>query len=965
MHDTFKSGLAIALAFFAGTLSAAEPPASPTFERDVLAILQKHCLKCHGDKTRKSGLDLRTRAGALQGGESGEAVVVPGKAESSRLFELVSKGQMPPDGKARLPAADIAIIKRWINAGAAGEKFVSQETPVKITPQEELARKVDFIFEVKCLQCHGPKQQEGGLDFRTRDALLKGGKSGPALVPGAAHKSLLVQRIAADQMPPRHLRYKLSVRPVTEPELYWIRQWIDAGAVAAPPHPRAVDDDSLQVSAEDRKWWSFQAPRRPPMPQVKNTGGVRTPIDAFVLAKLEAAGLGFAPEADRLTLLRRAYLDLHGLPPSPTEIQEFLKDQAPDAYERLLDRLLASPRYGERWAQPWLDAAGYADSEGSLSSDPIYPEFYRYRDYVIRSLNADKPYDRFLLEQLAGDELADYSRLRRLTQEAADNLVATGFLRTAIDPTVSPETNFPADRYQVLADTVEIVSSSLLGLTLRCARCHSHKYDPISQRDYYQFMALFAAAYAPRDWRTPPQRFLVLAGTEDQEEIRKHNAGVDARLAGLKKVQGDLVKTYTARLFEKKLAQVPLPLQDRVRQALQTPPAKRDGPLKELAAKYEKLLRVDAKELPASFSEYKQKSAALEESIKSVENTRRSLPKAHGLTDVDTTGTPFFLLKRGEWDDRGPQVLPNVPAVFRSDKNSFTIARPGTGARTTGRRLALARWLVRPDHPLTARVLVNRVWQQHFGAGIVATPDDFGHTGAKPTHPELLDWLATEFVAQAWSLKKLHRLIMTSSVYRQQSRWRREAAAFDPENKLLWRMPLRRLDAEALRDSVLAVSGQINLAMYGPPVQVETGPDGQVSTKHSFEFQRRSVYMLHRRSTPLTVLEQFDAPRLTTNCVQRRTSTVVSQALLMLNSEFMDMQASRLAARVLKEAGQEPPALLEHAYQLVLGRAPTVRERQLGVEFLQKQTRGYQDRSKALADFCLVLLNSAEFLYLD
>jgi Protein of unknown function (DUF1553)/Protein of unknown function (DUF1549)/Planctomycete cytochrome C len=958
------------------------PAASPTkltFERAIVPIVQKHCWKCHGEGARRAGLDLRTLAGILKGGESGEPTIVPGKAQASHLFELVSTGQMPPKGRTRLNEAEIATIRKWIDAGAAGERPAPGDLHADLSARMELARQVQFILEVKCSQCHGRKEQKSGLDLRTRESMLKGGKSGPALVPGAPLKSAIVKRIAADEMPPRDLRYPLSIKPVTESELQLIRQWINVGAPAPPP-PKVLADESVPTSDADRDWWSFRPPQRPPVPGVQARDRVRTPLDAFVIARLEASGLGLSPEADRRTLIRRAYTDLIGLPPSPAEIDTFLKDPDPAAYERLIDRLLASPRYGERWGQHWLDAAGYADSEGALGADPIYPNFYRYRDYVIRSLNNDKPYERFLLEQLAGDELVDSKRLSKLTPELADNLIATGFLRTGIDPTVSPETNFPSDRYQVLADTVEIVSSSLLGLTMRCARCHSHKYDPISQRDYYQFTAIFSAAYSPEEWVKPPERFLVLADAAEQEEARRHNAAVDAKIAPLQKEVKDLTQTFTARLFEQRLAKlVPEPQRQPVRKAIQTPAEKRNQVQKDLAAKFEAQLQVDAKELPGAFPEFKQKSEALQTKLAAVEKTRHELPKAHGLTDVDPEGLPFYLLKRGEWNLRGPQVLPNVPAVLRAGAAPYTVKKPAT--RTSGRRLALARWLTQPDHPLTSRVLVNRIWQHHFGTGIVATADDFGHTGTRPSHPALLDWLACELVDQGWSLKKLHRLIMTSSVYRQQSQSRGAAVNIDPENRLLWRMPLRRIDAEVLRDSILAVAGQLNAAMFGPAVAVEEAADGQVHTRTAPEFQRRSIYILHRRSTPLTILETFDAPRMTTNCLKRRRSTVVSQALLMLNSEFVHGRAAELARRIAHETGTDVTAQLDQVYQRILGRPPGPREQDLGRDFLQKQTKGYaalvvasfaarspafaDPQHLALTDVCLALLNSAEFSYVD
>ena len=332
---------------------------------------------------------------------------------------------------------------------------------------------------------------------------MKGGKSGPALVRGEAASSLLFHRIHNDEMPPRNVRYKLSIRPVSETEQQLIANWINAGAIDPPPPPGIIEDDGLLVSDEDRNWWAFQPPVAAAVPKTTATDRARTAIDAFLVQKLNTKNLTFSEDADRRTLVRRAYIDLHGIPPSPQAVRDFIDNEDPDSLEHLVDRLLNSPRYGERWGQHWLDSAGYADSEGSASADSVYPLVYRYRDYVIRSLNADKPYNQFLLEQIAGDELEDYRTVPRMTPQLQDQLIATGFLRTCIDPTTSPETNFLSDRYQVLADTVEIVSSSVMGITLRCARCHSHRYDPIPQRDYYRFTAIFAAAYSPGDWVKP------------------------------------------------------------------------------------------------------------------------------------------------------------------------------------------------------------------------------------------------------------------------------------------------------------------------------------------------------------------------------------------------------------------------------------------------------------------------------
>ena len=892
-----------------GGLLGGQIPASfaapPRFTRDVLPIFRQHCLKCHGSKNRKAELNLQSLTGLLQGGESGEPAIVAGDAAASQLMKLVSEGKMPP-GKSRLAKDQVSVIRRWILGEAVKEVAGHDAT---LTPGQQQARRVGFLMEERCLACHGRDKQEAKLDLRTVGSMLKGGQSGPALVPGKPDESLLVRRIAADEMPPRKIRYKLSIHPITETELELIRGWISDGAKQVPPRPGVIADDGQLVSPKDRRWWAFQPPVAPAVPSShRSASRVTNPLDAFVLARLEERGLDFSPLADRRTLVRRAWIDLLGLLPTPGEVDTFVNDSRSDAWERMVERLLASPHYGTRWGQHWLDAAGYADSEGSAAADTIYPLLWKYRDYVVRSINADKPYDRFLVEQLAGDELANYAQLDRMTPALQDNLVATGYLRTCIDPTTSPETNFLIDRFRVLADTVEIVSSSLMGLTMRCARCHSHKYDPVPQRDYYRFTAIFAAAYSPYEWVKPRDRFLELGGIRDREDLKAHNAGIDKQVASIQAQIAKLIETFRAR--------------DR----------KKSG-------KADK--KVDEKTLAATFPEYKRKSAGLKQQIKALNGRKQSIQRVHGLSDMRPEPDPFFLLRRGEWDKRGRRVLPNVPAVLQEETRRFQIKRPESGAPTSGARLALARWLTDPRHPLTARVHVNRAWQHHFGRGLVATAEDFGKTGTPPSHPGLLDWLAVDFVEHGWSLKRLHRLILTSTTWRQQSRLRARAVTVDPDNRLLWRMPLRRMDAEALRDSLLSVSGHLNLSLYGSGVGVSRRGDGQVVTAANPVGQRRSVYVLHRRSQPVTLLETFDSPRMTTNCIQRRTSNVVSQALFLLHSEFTDRQAGRLASRVITEAGNVPSVQVDRVYRLVLGRSPSDEEHRLAVSFLEQQAAGY------------------------
>ncbi|MBB76055.1 MAG: hypothetical protein CMJ75_16230 [Planctomycetaceae bacterium] len=915
------------------TGAAEKPPGSLRFTVDVLPILRKHCVKCHGGTQRKAELNLQTLGGLARGGESGQPTIVVGASQRSYLIQQVSSGEMPP-GPARLDDRDVGVLRDWIDNAARQEVATVDD---HLSADLQRARRVQFLLEVKCQPCHGREAQEGGLDVRTMSTLLAGGKSGPAVVRGDVEKSLLLRRIRDDQMPPREVRYKRSIKPITSAELELLQAWIAGGAVDPPPPPGLLDDEGLLVDAEDRSWWSFQKPQRPRLPAVTERPPP-TPVDRFLTRRLQDAGLEFSPPANRKDLIRRASIILHGLLPEPAQVVQFESDRSPDGLERLVDRLLASPRYGERSAQHWLDAVGYADSEGSV--DFVYPLVYQYRDYVIRSMNRDKPYDRFLLEQLAGDELVDYGKLPRLTEEHRDNLIATGFLRNCIDPTTSPETNFLYDRYQVLADTVEIMGSAVLGLTLHCSRCHSHKYDPLPQRDYYRFTALFAAAYSPYDWIKPKDRFLELVGVEERQAIADHNAQIDQRIAAEKLRLQQQAATWRKQFQQAELAKLPEPLRQQLRQILATSVAERTAAQRKLFAQYQEQLAPDNARLAETFSEFKQAVDTSGKSVKELTAQRRTVPRAHGLTDRRRQADPFYLLRRGEWNRRGRRVRPGVPAVLQEPGEPFRLRRSFDEGTTTGFRYSLARWLTKADHPLTTRVLVNRIWRDHFGRGIVATVDNLGKTGSLPTHPQLLDWLAVEFVHRGWSTKWLHRQLMTSRAWRQQSRNRPAAVTIDPTNRLLWRVPLRRLDAETLRDSLLRVVGDLNLQMLGPAVGVKTMSDGQVVTPESSAGRRRSLYLLHRRSTPLTILETFDAPRITVNCIQRRTSNVVSQALLMFNSRFVDAAATRLATRILQQT-REPSQQVSQIYQRILGRSPQPTELAEAVKFLAQQGARY------------------------
>jgi mono/diheme cytochrome c family protein len=885
---------------------------APRFETDVLPLFQAKCLRCHGEKAKKAELDLRTRASILKGGESGP-VVQPGKPEESPLYEMTHSGKMPPGKNNKLSQMEVETIRRWIAAGAQFTSANAGESEPAITQHDVLP-----ILLRRCTVCHGPRRQEAGLDLRSRESMLRGGKSGPAIILGKPEESLLLRKIRSGEMPPRRRIIEVSIKPIEPAETELLARWIALGAPERKIEPDVAGSrpDPL-VTEKERAFWAFQPPYAATLPAVKQRDRVRNPIDAFVMHKLEQRGLTLAPEADRPTLLRRAYLDLTGLSPEPAEVLAFLADRDPQAYEKRIGRLLASPRYGERWGRHWLDLAGYADTEGKREQDLVRPSAWRYRDYVIRAFNADKSYDRFLLEQIAGDELADYEHAPEITQDLYDNLVATGFLRMAPDPTWFNLTNFLPDRLEVIADEIDVLGSAVMGLTLKCARCHSHKFDPIPQRDYYRILDVFKGAFDEHDWMKPNWLAGLSQGSPTDRDL-------------------SYVTTAERRQWEAHNAK----LQKEI-DALQAAQAKKSSP--DTAAR-----------------------------IKALQAQLQPEPKIRALWDRGEP-SPTYLLQRGDYLRPGRLVGPGVPSALTDGKTPFEVKLPWPGAKKTGRRLALARWLTRPDHPLTARVLVNRLWKQHFGNGIVKTLDNFGKAGARPTHPELLDWLAVEFVRRGWSIKAMHRLMMTSAAYRQSSTVTDAHEQLDPENVLCSRMPLTRMDAESLYDSMLQIAGRLDETRYGPPDALEVRPDGLVTPAGTARGWRRMIYVQLQRKAVATHLENFDYPQMNPNCVQRRGSTVAPQALHLMNNGMVRQLAEQFSRRVRREAGSDPSRQIEWIYLTALSRPPREEEKTLGLmtlAALDKEWSKHQvDRSeaahRAMTTYCHTILNSAAFLYID
>ena len=718
------------------------------------------------------------------------------------------------------------------------------------------------------------------------------------------------------------------------------------------------------LTPKDRAHWSFVPPKRasPPRTQFPTAN----PVDAFVRARLEKEGLKPAPRADRLALLRRAALDLTGLPPTPAEVDAFLKDDAPDAYEKLVEKLLASPHFGERWATHWLDVVRFAETNG-FEADADRPHAWRYRDYVVKAFNDDKPYDRFLTEQLAGDELAGKD-----AKDKPELLIATGMHRCG--PVHMVGGNLDADvlRQELLTEIVNGVGSAFLGLTFACTRCHDHKFDPLSAGDYYRLQAFFGAAkYVDVDF-----------ATADEKAARKKQADeIAARAAPLKKQIADLDAPVRARVAKEKRDG----LDARYRDALDAPADKRTPEQRTLAAHANTLIKVSWDEVLAAMPAADlEKRTALRERLHALD-AQMPPPPAAAWSIADGGAAKTFVLRRGDAKQKTAEAKPAFPRVLTK-----------AGAAEPKSRLELAKWMTQPEHPLTARVIVNRLWHYHFGRGIVGTPNDFGTRGELPTHPELLDWLACELVEKKWSLKHIHRLIVTSETYRQAAAGG-HGAKVDPGNKLLWKMNRRRLEAEAIRDSVLTAAGTLNRQVGGPSVKIplepevyallftEGEPDGLWPvTPDARQHTRRSVYLFSKRNVRHPLLETFDQPDTLNSCAERPVSTFAPQALILMNSPFVHAQARALAIELTNGAG-DANARLDALFRRTVGREPSADERKLATEFLKEQAETVRLRVKAkqpigidpaalpkgadaaqvraLADLCVVVFNMHEFVY--
>ena len=681
--------------------------------------------------------------------------------------------------------------------------------------------------------------------------------------------------------------------------------------------------------------WAWKPPTRPSVPEVRGEKAAN-PIDALIRAKLDAVGLSPAPPATREQLIRRVTFDLTGLPPKPGEVDAFVRDRAPDAWEKVIDRLLASPAYGERWGRHWLDLARYADTNGYEFDEPR-PDAWRYRDYVIRSFNSDKPYDRFILEQLAGDEAFPGDR---------DARIATGF--NLLGPDMTDASDQAQRRLNTLNDMTDTAGLAFLGMTITCARCHDHKFEPIPQTDYFRLQAFFAPAEFRRD--------LVVASSEQQSAFEAASTKYRELTQLLRDEIAVLEGPVRKKLFESKLAK----LSTEAQEAHRTPAERRTGGQQEQVAQTERLVAVSAAEVAKAMPAAERKTLeGLQRKLKSFDGEKPPpLPVAMGLTD--RTGPPpkVHLLERGELNNRGVEVQPGFPTILSGGQ--AIAAKIESSPASTGRRLTLARWIASPQNPLTARVIVNRLWQHHFGRGLVATPSDFGVRGERPTHPELLDWLACELVGDGWRLKRMHRLMLLSETYQQSTQVSKEAAVKDPDNHLFSRMNRRRLEGEAVRDALLTISGRLNPRMGGPGVVLPesakpTGGARPAVASPESEHTRRSVYLFTRRSVRDPFLEAFDLPDSNLSCPKRERSTTATQSLALLNASDMTEASKVLAGRLTREASTNEERI-ERVYRLTLGRTPTAVERERAIAFL---------RDSPLSELCRGLFNTNEFVYLD
>jgi hypothetical protein len=818
------------------------------------------------------------------------------------------------------------------------------------------------VLEKNCVSCHGPKQKMAKLDLSTFAGMMQGSASGPVIVPGKPERSLMWKLIENDQMP--------QGGKLTKAEKQLLKSYIQYGRFpAATPETEAEirAKEAAKITPAERNWWSFRKPVKPPVPPVASKAGkdnqARTAIDAFILAQLASKGWQMQPTADRTTLIRRASFDLIGLAPTPAEVKAFVEDKSPDAWEKVIDRLLSSPHYGEQWGRHWLDAAGYSDSRGD-AGDSDREVSWKYRDYVIHAMNRNKPVNQFILEQMAGDQLVNYKHLALPAPGEIEPLTATGFLRTTADITDN-QTIYEVDKYfDAQQKAMETSLRVMLGITIQCARCHDHKFDPILQRDYYRMMAAYQPVWDPENWLPAdlnhgpwPSRMVLDMDETARTSWIKDVTSNDAK--AIRRMDDLLEATYQRYRAELKAGR---DLSDEAKR-LQIRKDIENDPDLEVDRNVPKDFITD-QELEKRFAEL----AKWKDEIQVKRYSRRNQSKIppnyiEAAWDTSKTPSPTYVLARGNYLSPGSEVQPGLPLVLDNQQHPLEFPDPAKHPEWNGtnRRLILARWMVSPDNPLVSRVFVNRVWQWHFGEGIVRSVDDFGSTGSAPTHPELLDYLAVSFQEHNWDLKWLTKEIMMSHVYQQSSAEVPEYLAADPADKLLWRKAPVRLEAESIRDSMLKISGLLNDRMFGPQVPIKRGPDGQwLEDEKSSGFNRRSLYLAQTRTRSVAFLHVFDCPDMTSdNQAERFRASLPTQSLALLNNPLV-MRASRsFTERVLEKANNNYDEAVAIAYDEAYNRPPTAREKEIARNSMAAEA----DPKEGLRLFIQAMFGANSFLY--
>ena len=797
----------------------------------------------------------------------------------------------------------------------------TQAAPVEEGAAAHFEQHIRPILATKCIKCHGEKKQEGKLRLDSREAMLQGGESGPSIVPGEIAESLLIEAIKYEsfEMPPTG---QLPAKDIAQ-----LEQWIAAGA-AWPESVGTLREGSGAIAPSDREWWAFQPLTKPEVPADASDHWSRNQIDRFVFARHAEKGMQAAPQADRNTLVRRLYFDLLGMPPTPGEIDAFVHDESPEAWEKLIDRLLDDERYGEHWARYWLDIVRFAESDG-WNQDAFRPNLWRYRDYVINSFNNDKPYPEFVRQQLAGDEIQE---------DNPEHLAAAGYLRLGIYEYNQRDAR--GHWNDIMNEMTDVTADVFLGMGMGCARCHDHKFDPLLQVDYFKLRAFFE----PISWRDD----IVGATQAEQAAYQQELAAWEEATKEIRDQIDAIVKPYHDRKWKSTADKFPLDIQA----CFYKPVEERTSWENQMAYLVTRQFYEEGGgPLSGIKKEDKEKYDALNEELAAFDHLKpKPLPELTTATDFSGVPAPTTIPDTGDETPIEPGFLAVLSELPVGDSPQFPEL-----PQSTGRRTALAEWIGRADNPLTTQVIVNRIWQEHFGQGIVATANDFGHLGQLPTHPELLDWLTVTFVEEGWSIKRLHKRILMSATW-QQSAHHPQAAEYqqqDPAENLLWRSRVRRLKAEQIRDAMLAISGELQTEIGGPSVDAKT--------------PRRALYVKSFRNTPDTFLAAFDVANGLKSVAERNSTTTPTQSLMMINGDYTLGRAQKLAEQLSKNGFATPDEMLRHAFRLTWNRTPSEWELSSAHRFIEAASAEDQwtfDRDR-LVDFCHVLFNSNEFLYVD